>query len=282
METRMNPESNPESNSDFLAPTPFCDFEHPFIKTASQNIFRAKNDSEFLDPSQKARRAFYWVRDHIKYTLGLTPAKASETLLLNEGSCSNKANLLAALLRSQGIPTGFMIMEVNTKEYFGPTSIPRLNRYLSRKSLHVYNSIFIDDRWIQIDATDDIRMSLGFLHLSPTCDPVEFDGVRHAQLKLDPDHILSVSQNPVPSIDEIFSKSRRVGNELIQIFNFYLDFLRNHGIIHTSVQEVEKAFFRWLQQMQPELFQHFLSIEKMWENNPDLTAARPQEKGMGA
>ncbi|OQP00077.1 transglutaminase, partial [Geobacillus sp. 44B] len=69
--------------------------------------------------------------------------KASEALYYKEGICYAKANLLAALLRSQGIPTGFcyqrlMLFDTPDKGY----------------SLHALNGVFLKslNRWIRLDA----------------------------------------------------------------------------------------------------------------------------------
>ena len=59
---------------------------------------------------------------------------ADEVLVSEVGICSDKATLLAAMLRSQGIPT----------------------RYVSGKvygSGHAWNEVYLDNTWISIDST---------------------------------------------------------------------------------------------------------------------------------
>lgn len=69
--------------------------------------------------------------------------KASDVLKYKEGICYAKSNLLAALLRSQGIPTGFcyqrlMLFDTPEKGY----------------SLHALNAVYLKsvEKWIRIDA----------------------------------------------------------------------------------------------------------------------------------
>ena len=253
---------------DFLSPTEYCDSGHPHIHRATRNILFATPD----DPAAIARRCFHWVRDHIQYTLGLQGVPASETLLAGQGSCSNKANLLCALLRAAGVPAGFLPMQVRTKEYFGPVSIPRLNRYLSEKSLHVHATVHLDDRWVRVDPSDDVRMNLGFFHISPTCRLVEFDGRTDAVLALDPAHILETAAQPVPSIDDILRKKPRIPPQLMEVFNAYLDYLRRFGITVDSVAEAEGAFFEWFRETNPHTYEKFVLFEELFTLRTALAA----------
>lgn len=147
----------------YLAPTAWCDADHPSIGRAVANILRSADDDT---PLATTRALFLWIRDQLVYTVGLMPRRASETLAHMDGSCSNKANLFVAMLRVAGIPAGFRVLTVKTREYFGPASIPRLNRYLAPRSIHVHTVVWLDGRWIAADATDDIRLSLGLRHLA--------------------------------------------------------------------------------------------------------------------
>jgi transglutaminase-like putative cysteine protease len=262
----------------FLSPTEYCDSEHARIRRAVRNILFATP----AEPAAIARRCFHWVRDHIQYTLGLQGVTASETLLAGQGSCSNKANLLCALLRASGIPAGFLPMQVRTKEYFGPVSIPRLNRYVSEKSLHVHATVHLEGRWIRIDPSDDVRMNLGFFHLSPTCRLVEFDGSGDAMLALDPAHILETTDQPVPSIDDILRKKSRIPPQLMEVFNAYVDYLRRYGITVDSVAEAEAAFFDWFRDTNPHAYEKFLLFEELFTLRTALVAHGTAQAGAHA
>ena len=97
-------------------------------------------------------------------------------------------------------------MEVKTKLYFGPLGVNRICQFVSEKSLHAYNAVFINNEWLAVDASDDIRLSQSMRHLAPPAHPVYFDGVNDALLNLDPDHIISNSVFPLPSLDHVFRK----------------------------------------------------------------------------
>ncbi|NUK29462.1 transglutaminase family protein [Parageobacillus sp. VR-IP] len=134
----------PESANfmDYLEELDVIDFSHPFIQKKINELFH-EGQSEI----EKAKIAFEFVRDEISHSWDIqstrVTCKASEVLFYKEGICYAKANLLAALLRSQGIPTGFcyqrlMLFDTPDKGY----------------SLHALNGVFLKslNRWIRLDA----------------------------------------------------------------------------------------------------------------------------------
>jgi len=107
--------------------------------------------TELFNPTQteleKIKIAFEFVRDKISHSYDiqstLVTCNASETLTNMEGICYAKSNLLAALLRSQGIPTGFCyqrLMFSNTPK--------------DGYCIHALNAVFLKDlnKWIRLDA----------------------------------------------------------------------------------------------------------------------------------
>ena len=66
------------------------------------------------------RACFEWVRDRIPHTVdhGLDPVTcaASEVLQERTGFCYAKSHLLAALLRANGVPTGFVYQRLAVDE----------------------------------------------------------------------------------------------------------------------------------------------------------------------
>ncbi|WP_017728223.1 transglutaminase-like domain-containing protein [Halalkalibacterium ligniniphilum] len=133
-----------ESNQkmDYLQESDVIDFSHPVIQKMMSNLFNDKQTD-----MEKAKIAFQFVRDHISHSWDIqgtrVTSKASEVLIYGEGICYAKSNLLAALLRGQGIPTGFcyqrlMIFDTPEKGY----------------SLHALNGVFLQsiNRWIRLDA----------------------------------------------------------------------------------------------------------------------------------
>jgi transglutaminase-like putative cysteine protease len=134
----------PESTNllDYLEELDVVDFSHPFIQKKMKELFH-EGQSEI----EKAKITFEFVRDEISHSWDIqstrVTCKASEVLYYKEGICYAKANLLAALLRSQGIPTGFcyqrlMLFDTPDKGY----------------SLHALNGVFLQslNRWIRLDA----------------------------------------------------------------------------------------------------------------------------------
>ncbi|MEK4566891.1 transglutaminase family protein [Alkalihalobacillus sp. FSL R5-0424] len=126
----------------YLCELPEVNFTHPLIREKSTELFKgAQNELE------KIERSFTFVRDEIAHSWDIqserVTCEASEVLLFKEGICYAKSNLLAALLRSQGIPTGFcyqrlMLFDTPADGY----------------CIHALNAVYIKslDRWIRLDA----------------------------------------------------------------------------------------------------------------------------------
>ncbi|WP_306324048.1 MULTISPECIES: transglutaminase family protein [unclassified Streptomyces] len=205
------------------------------------------------DPRETAVAAFHHVRDGIRYRIGDWQQTASQTLELGEGTCTNSANLLVALLRSVGIPAGYGVMRVRGREYFGPIALPRLARMVSEVSRHVYACVHLDGRWVRCDPSDDLALSLGSAHLNPQSRPVEWDGERDAVLHLDADHIQE-DVVPVADISALMAKRmRRTLRLTVRLGNLYMDFLREHGARMRTTEEADKHFTAWLRDHHPTL-----------------------------
>ncbi|WP_226666274.1 transglutaminase-like domain-containing protein [Metabacillus litoralis] len=132
---------SPDFN-DYLKELEEADFSHPIFEKTVFNLFNNKQTE-----IEKVKTAFEFVRDKISHSWDIqgtkVTCKASEVLQYKEGICYAKSNLLAALLRSQGIPTGFcyqrlMIFDTPEKGY----------------CLHTLNGVFINslNKWIRVDA----------------------------------------------------------------------------------------------------------------------------------
>jgi transglutaminase-like putative cysteine protease len=124
----------------FLQEHKYIDFTDQIITAKAAELFDGLQDD-----TQKAKAAFEFVRDKIPHTFDIgsdiITAKASDVLRLGTGICHAKANLLAALLRSQNIPTGFCFQRLTLGD---DDSIGYC--------IHCYNAIYIDGRWIKVDA----------------------------------------------------------------------------------------------------------------------------------
>ena len=116
----------------------------------SDHLIKRKTD-ELFNPNQteieKAKIAFEFIRDEISHSWDIQSERvtcnASEVLNFKEGICYAKSHLLASLLRSQGIPTGFcyqrlMLFDTPDKGY----------------CIHALNAIFFKslNKWIRVDS----------------------------------------------------------------------------------------------------------------------------------
>lgn len=124
---------------DYLKATNIVDWYHPRI------IEKARSLAIPNDVTETARACFVFVRDHIRHSrdFQLDPAtcRASDVLLKGTGYCYAKSNLLAALLRANGIPAGFCYQRLSVNDCGAPYS------------LHGYNAVFLPYHgWYRVDA----------------------------------------------------------------------------------------------------------------------------------
>ncbi|AGK99618.1 transglutaminase domain-containing protein [Clostridium pasteurianum] len=124
----------------FLQENKYIDFSSQIIQSKSHELFRNINSN-----TEKAKIAFEYVRDEIPHSFDIQAriitAKASDVLKYKTGICHAKANLLAALLRTQSIPTGMCFQHITlaADDSMG-------------YCVHCFNAIFIDNKWIKVDA----------------------------------------------------------------------------------------------------------------------------------
>jgi transglutaminase-like putative cysteine protease len=124
----------------FLSATDMIDFQHMTIQKKAQQLFTAG-----MDDIDKTRAAYAFVRDKIPHSFDcnalVITAKASDVLIHQTGICHAKANLLAALLRSQAIPTGFCFQHLTLAD---DDSLGYC--------VHAYNAVYLENNWIRLDA----------------------------------------------------------------------------------------------------------------------------------
>ncbi|PLS14912.1 transglutaminase [Bacillus sp. M6-12] len=127
---------------DYLLELNEVNYSNPIIKKKADELF-----NPFQTEIEKAKVAFEFVRDEISHSWDIQSKRvtcnASEVLDFKEGICYAKSHLLASLLRSQGIPTGFcyqrlMLFDTPEKGY----------------CIHALNAIFFKtlNKWIRVDA----------------------------------------------------------------------------------------------------------------------------------
>ena len=127
---------------DYLIELDELNYSNPIIEEKVKELFNHEQTE-----IEKVKIAFEFVRDEISHSWDSQRTKvtcnASDVLKHKEGICYAKSNLLAALLRSQGIPTGFcyqrlMLFDTPEKGY----------------SLHALNAVYLNslNKWIRLDA----------------------------------------------------------------------------------------------------------------------------------
>lgn len=132
-----------EDLSKYLSKSRYVDFNNEIIQDKVKELFCSKNIEEI----QKVKIAFEFVRDEISHSWDIHSERvtrtASEVLFYKEGICYAKSMLLAALLRSQGIPTGFCYQKLT----LGDTPD-------TGYCIHALNAVFLSviNNWVRIDA----------------------------------------------------------------------------------------------------------------------------------
>src|SRR5882672_10058951 len=135
----MRPES--ASWNGYVEDTIVIDWQTPAIVERARALAGALTGDE-----AKARACYGFVRDEIAHTadagLDALPCRASEVLAARTGIGFAKSHLLAALLRSLGIPAGFCYQVVRR----APDSTEML--------LYGFNGVYLAtvERWISLDA----------------------------------------------------------------------------------------------------------------------------------
>jgi Transglutaminase-like enzymes, putative cysteine proteases len=126
--------------SEFLKENEYVNYTAENIVLKAEELFKGiDNDIE------KTKIAYEYVRDEILHSFDIEAkiitTKASDVLKYKTGICHAKANLLAALLRSQNIPTGF---------YFQHITLADDNSL--GYCVHAYNGVYLQNKWIKLDA----------------------------------------------------------------------------------------------------------------------------------
>jgi len=125
----------------FLEENKYIDFSEAIIIKKAKELFEGINSN-----IEKARIAFEFVRDSIPHSFdinaNLITVRASEVLNCQTGICHAKSNLLCALLRLENIPTGYCFQHITL-----------LNDDSRGYCVHCFNAIYLNEKWIKVDAT---------------------------------------------------------------------------------------------------------------------------------
>lgn len=127
----------PNERADFLGSSEIIDFHTDSVRQCAESLVGGSE-------RETAQACFIFVRDEIRHSwdfqVGPATLRASEVLEHKTGYCYAKSHLLAALLRANGIPTGFCYQ--------------RLVAYRDGEyCLHGLNAIYLDEiGWYRVDA----------------------------------------------------------------------------------------------------------------------------------
>lgn len=158
----------------FLDPTSIIDWDSPAVKEKSREL-----TDGLTDITERAAALFYFVKNSIRYNLFVLRDKAehfkaSRTLANKEGYCVQKAVLLTALARANGIPAGLgfarirnNLMAEKALQMLGSNIMP----------FHGYSELFINNRWVKATPAWNIELNHKFRSYS-----IEFDGVNDVML----------------------------------------------------------------------------------------------------
>ncbi|AIQ65335.1 transglutaminase [Paenibacillus stellifer] len=127
---------------DYLTMTAEVDYDHLLIAELTSKLAASSQDQvDFI------KQSYEYVRDQIDHSWDIQSSRitcsASETLIHNEGICYAKANLLCAMLRRAGIPSGFCYQRLT----IGDTPD-------TGYCIHALNAVYIQElrTWIRLDA----------------------------------------------------------------------------------------------------------------------------------
>jgi transglutaminase-like putative cysteine protease len=110
----------------YLAVSDIIDWQHPDILALAKHLAAGTEGQGAI-----AKSCFEWVRDEIRhscdYHLNPITCRASDVLHHRTGYCYAKSHLLAALLRANGIPTGFCYQRLSVDDQGAPYCVHGLN-----------------------------------------------------------------------------------------------------------------------------------------------------------
>jgi len=133
--------SESDNIDDYLRVTEIIDWDNLDVLTKAKEIVEG-----VANTVAKIKYLFEWVRDEIPHSQdidsNIVTCTASEVLEAGTGICYAKSHLLAALLRANGIPSGFCYQVLERDPPF------------EGLVLHGLNGIYLEDfdKWVRVDA----------------------------------------------------------------------------------------------------------------------------------
>lgn len=136
----------------YLQPTDTIDCTEETIRAKARELTRGCDS-----PREKALALFRFVRDDISYNLYMISVfkedfTASRILAWGKGYCVQKAVLLAALARAEGIPSRLAFARIRNHK------VPEKVLALTGDNVfprHGYTQLFLDNAWVSVAPTFD-------------------------------------------------------------------------------------------------------------------------------
>lgn len=150
-------------------PTEFLDFNSDSVRGFLARALRG----EAMTPEDAARRAYYAVRDGLRYEiygadLSRTGLRASTIIGHGSGLCIHKSVVFATVARALGIPSRLVFANV-----LNHLASPRLREYVGGDVFHYHClvALYLNGRWLKV--TPVFNKTLCHLF---GIRPLEFDG----------------------------------------------------------------------------------------------------------
>jgi len=159
---------DPAVDPAYLAATPFIDSDHPAVCALARDAAAGEADLK-----ARAIRLYYAVRDGFLYDpysveVSIDGMRASGVIARGRGFCVNKAILLAAAARAEGIPARLGLADVRNH-----LATERLRAQMGTDVFfyHGYAELYLGDKWVKATPAFNLELCQKFRVL-----PLDFDG----------------------------------------------------------------------------------------------------------
>lgn len=164
--------SEPAVDPAYLAATPYIDSDHAAVRALAREAV-GEEPGNPLGAKAKAIRLYYAVRDRFlydPYSVKVSPdgMRASGVIERGRGFCVNKAILLAAVARAEGIPSRIGLADVKNH-----LATARLRSQMGTDVFyyHGFTELFLDGKWVKATPAFNLELCEKFRVL-----PLDFDG----------------------------------------------------------------------------------------------------------
>lgn len=161
-------QSEPAVDPAYLAATPYIDSDHAAVRALAREAV-----GEETDLKAKAIRLYYAVRDRFTYDpyrveVSQDGMRASGVIARGYGFCVNKAILLAAVARAEGIPARLGLADVKNH-----LATERLRAQMGTDIFyyHGFTELLLDGKWVKATPAFNLALCEKFRVL-----PLDFDG----------------------------------------------------------------------------------------------------------